>query len=249
MALTGFGLSSEQEKVKKLKGNPESSKETATASVLFVSKDKRKPECIFCKSSHESQNCESARKLTLDERKEIAKKEGSCFNCLRRGHFSQKCRVKTRCDWCANRHVLLMCPGIFRKENVSVNKTNNNGNTIDDYNLASFCETHDVCLQTHRVKLYSQTRGKIVRAIIDTASQRSYIRTDIVRELGYVSIGELKVSHSLFGGVKSECEMHDIFKIRVKNLDDSYTCNFSAMSQNIRVEFRKGLISDFDETL
>lgn len=72
------------------------------------------------------------------------------------------------------------------------------------------------------------------------------IRTDIVRELGYVSIGELKVSHSLFGGVKSECEMHDIIKIRVKNLD---TCNFSAMSQNIRVEFQKGLISDFDETL
>lgn len=91
-----------------------------------------------------------------------------------------------------------MCPGIFRKENVLINKPDNNGKTVDDHNLASFCVTHDVCLQTLRIRLYSQTREKIVRAIIDTASQCSYIRTDTARELGYISLGELEVSHTVW---------------------------------------------------
>lgn len=78
----------------------------------------------------------------------------------------------------------------------------------------------------------SQAREKIVSAIFDTASQRSYIRTDIARELGYVSLGELKVSHSLFGGIKSGSKIHNMFKIHIQNLDESYACNFSAMNRD-----------------
>jgi len=99
MALTGFGLSTEQEKMKKLKGKTESTKEAASASVLLVAKDQRKLEWIFCKLNHNSLNCECARKLTLNERKGIVKKEGCCFNCLKREHVSQKCKVKVKCDW------------------------------------------------------------------------------------------------------------------------------------------------------
>ncbi|XP_024878860.1 uncharacterized protein LOC112459126, partial [Temnothorax curvispinosus] len=231
MALTGFGLPAEQ--AKKQKSKIEAAKETPSASVLLVSKDPKPAECIFCKSSHESQVCENARKLTLDERKEIVKKERCCFNCLKRGHVSQKCKVKLRCDWCSRRHVLVMCPGIVRKENVPPNKPENKdpAKTTEEHSLATLCEMRDVYLQTLRVKLYSQSREKIVRAVIDTASQRSYIRTDVARELGYVSLGKQEISHSLFGGVKSECKTHDVFLIRLKNLDDSYACNFSVMDQ------------------
>lgn len=233
LALTGFGLPAEQEKAKKQKNKIEASKEAPSASVLLVSRDPKPAECIFCKSSHESQGCENARKLTLDERKEIVKKEKACFNCLKRGHVSQKCKVKLRCDWCSRRHVLLMCPGIVRKENVPPNKPDNKdpAKAAEEHSLATLCEMRDVYLQTLRVKLYSQTREKIVRAVIDTASQRSYIRTDVARELGYVSLGKQEISHSLFGGVKSEREAHNVFLIRLKNLDDSYACNFSVMDQ------------------
>jgi len=219
--------------MKKAKGKMEPARETASASVLVVSKDQKRVECIFCKSNHDSQNCETARKLTLDERKEIVKRENACFNCLKRGHVSQKCKIKTKCDWCSRRHVLLMCPGIFRKDNVPVNKPDNIEKKVEEHNLASFCEMQDVCLQTLRVKLFSLTREKIVRAIIDTASQCSYVRSDIARELGYVRLGELEISHSVFGGIKSAGEKHDIFKIHVKNLDNSYACNFAAMNQDV----------------
>jgi len=123
LALTGFGIATEDKT--KAKGKVEPARETASASVLVVSKDKKRVECIFCKSKHDSQNCETARKLTLDERKEIVKRENACFNCLKRGHVSQKCKIKTKCDWCSRRHVLVMCPGIFRKDSVLVNKPDN----------------------------------------------------------------------------------------------------------------------------
>ncbi|XP_011882776.1 PREDICTED: uncharacterized protein LOC105570290 [Vollenhovia emeryi] len=99
--------------------------------------------------------------------------------------------------------------------------------------MAALCETHEVCLQTLRVKVYSQSREKVVRAIIDTASQRSYVSTKTVQDLGYVSIDRLEVTHSLFGGIRSGRETHNMFKIRVKNLDNSYACNFTAMDQEV----------------
>lgn len=109
--------------------------------------------------------------------------------------------------------MLLICPDLSRKELAPANKSDDNKKTADEHNLATFCERPDICLQTLRVKVYSASREKMVRAIIDTASQCSYICTDITRELGYVSRRKIDVSHSLFGEVKSECEEHDVFLI------------------------------------
>lgn len=70
-----------------------------------------------------------------------------------------------------------------------------------------------------------------MRAIIDTASQRSYIRSDLAKELSYKPIGRQEVTHSLFGGVKSKSEKHDVFVMRARDLDNTYKCNFKVMSQ------------------
>ncbi|KAL6254024.1 hypothetical protein P5V15_015880 [Pogonomyrmex californicus] len=75
MALTGFRLSTEHEKVKKPKSKVEPSKEMPSANVLFVSKEPRKLECIFCNSNHENHNYENVRKLTLTERKTLSKEK------------------------------------------------------------------------------------------------------------------------------------------------------------------------------
>lgn len=54
VTLTGFRLPMEQKKTK-LKSETEPAKETTSASVFFLSKNQKKPECIFCKSNHDSQ--------------------------------------------------------------------------------------------------------------------------------------------------------------------------------------------------
>lgn len=231
MALTGFSISSEQDKIRKTRGSSEMKE---VASVLLVSKDKKKPDCIFCKSDHSVQDCDVARKLTLEERKEVVKRERCCFTCLKKGHISQKCRVNIKCDWCSKRHLLLMCPEISGKDKVEINKPVEKTKIVNDqHNLVTFCETYDVCTLTLRVMVFSPMKEKLVRAIIDTASQRSYIRTDIAKELGYISLGELQVKHTLFGGIKTENKIHNMYKIYVKSLDDRYSCNFTAMGQDV----------------
>ncbi|XP_043468325.1 uncharacterized protein LOC122502370 [Leptopilina heterotoma] len=74
MTLTGFGLSAEQEKGKRNRGKNDF-KDVATASVLFVSEENKVVNCIFCKSNHESRECEEAQKLNLSERSEVVKKK------------------------------------------------------------------------------------------------------------------------------------------------------------------------------
>ncbi|XP_051159157.1 uncharacterized protein LOC127280294 [Leptopilina boulardi] len=235
MALTGFGLSAEQDKRKRSKGKIDF-KDVATASVLFASKDDKVSICIFCKSNHESRDCEEARKLDSAERSAVVKKERCCFKCLKRGHISKLCRVRLKCDWCAGKHVLLMCPGIGQGNGLERRKIDSSSNEklIVENNLASFSNSSfKICLQTLRVKLFSKNREKIVRVLIDTGSQRSYVRDDLAREMDYVSEGEMKMTHSLFGGAKSKCETHSVYKIRVRSLDNQYVCNFLAISQGI----------------
>lgn len=232
MALTGFRLSAEQEKSKRNRGKSDF-KDVATASVLFVSKENKAVNCIFCKSNHESRDCEEARKLNLSERSEVVKKE-RCFNCLKYGHISKLCKVKLKCDWCSERHFLLMCSRFGQGNSIERNNydTSSNEKVIVENSLASFSgSSFKICLQTLRVLLYSKNVEKVVRVLIDTGSQRSYVRDELAREINYVSEGNMKMTHSLFGGAKSKCEIHSVFKIRVRSLDGQYACNFSAISQ------------------
>ncbi|XP_055926944.1 uncharacterized protein LOC129958472 [Argiope bruennichi] len=42
--------------------------------------------------------------------------------------------------------------------------------------------------------------GKLVRAILDTGSQKSYVSQYIAQTLGLKSLGKQKITHGLFGG-------------------------------------------------
>ena len=69
MVLQGFNAPTEQNKAKKSKTKTEEvTKDIATANAFFVTKENKSIVCIFCKSSHESRDCESARKLSMNER-------------------------------------------------------------------------------------------------------------------------------------------------------------------------------------
>ncbi|XP_051160117.1 uncharacterized protein LOC127280858 [Leptopilina boulardi] len=209
MALRGFEFQNEGEKNKKVKGKTEIVKDIASASALLTTKEAKIIECIFCKSRHESQHCETARKLSLPERKECVQSSNACFVCMKRGHMAKFCQSKIRCSWCGRRHALLMCTGFSTKNDVPSDKSGEKKKVLEN-SLATFSHSPEVCMQTLKVKVFSNSREKIVRAIIDTASQRSYIRVDIAYELGYDSCGDVEIAHSLFGGVKSRIKKHNV---------------------------------------
>ncbi|KAF2894389.1 hypothetical protein ILUMI_11784 [Ignelater luminosus] len=57
-------------------------------------------ECFFCNSKdHTSEKCNKD-DITLEQRKQILKKQNRCFRCTKRNHNSKACRNKVTCDGC-----------------------------------------------------------------------------------------------------------------------------------------------------
>ena len=64
--------------------------------------------CLFCKGNHRASECQVV--TNIDERREILKKQGRCFNCLRRGgYLARNCDTKVQCFKCSGRHYLAVC--------------------------------------------------------------------------------------------------------------------------------------------
>ena len=237
MAVNGFTMQTENEKRERTRGTrgkTDSTQEMATASALLSTEEKRN-NCIFCKDNHENAACDKAKKLSFDVRKNIVKENSCCFKCLKRGHRSRDCRVRLSCGWCGNRHVILFCPDLCNNSNnLKSNKSESPvENEVVEQNLASFCSLPDVYLQTIRVRLYSDNKVKYARAVIDGGSQRSYIKASVVEFLGYESTGKVEIAHSLFGGVKTQSQPHEIYLVRMKSIGGDYACNFRAMSKDV----------------
>ncbi|XP_076658275.1 uncharacterized protein LOC143362201 [Halictus rubicundus] len=236
MAISGFTSSTLAEKRSKdSKGKEKTGPltELPSASVLF-SGEERRLKCIFCDGNHENANCDKAKKLSYDERKDLIKQKRCCFKCLKPNHQSSNCRVRISCAFCGNRHSVLMCPSLC---NATRNATPSKSETRDrkenvEQSLASFVNMPDVILQTLRVVLYSDSERKVARVVIDQGSHRSYVRSEVAKFMGYEPLGKRAVTHTLFGGANSGSKEHDIYLIRMKSLDGKYSCNFQVMNED-----------------
>ncbi|GFY28738.1 hypothetical protein TNCV_3441051 [Trichonephila clavipes] len=70
--------------------------------------------------------------------------------------------------------------------------------------LANQACTSEVLLQTLVVMLQNGNHKSLVRALIDTGSQKSYILKSTAENLGFKYDGEEEFVHSLFGGSKTQ---------------------------------------------
>ncbi|XP_011883862.1 PREDICTED: uncharacterized protein LOC105571005, partial [Vollenhovia emeryi] len=206
MAVKGFDLTTGNADSGKKRRSKTHTKEedVPTAMGLLTTKEKDSA-CIFCNSNHESARCENARKMSLSERRDHAKKQNVCFNCLKAGHNFKQCRSKVSCSWCSMRHVLLMCPKIEKKDKDS------------------------------KVDSKSQDSEK-ANTIVDTGSQKSYVTKEAAEHLDYEPIAEQTMTHSLFGGQKTDAVQHKKYRIRLSSLDNKYCCNFIALDQAVICE-------------
>ena len=65
------------------------------------------PVCCYCSHPHKSIDCESV--VQAGARKQILKKSGRCFICLKKGHLSRECRSTGRCRVCKGCHHSSIC--------------------------------------------------------------------------------------------------------------------------------------------
>lgn len=89
------------------------------------------PTCCYCQQAHSSDNCKIVTKVGA--RKQILRKSGRCFGCLRKGHISRECRSTCNCSKCGGHHHLSICP----RGNFSCQPSLSNSHTTDDSSQVS----------------------------------------------------------------------------------------------------------------
>ena len=63
--------------------------------------------CVFCDAEHFSASCEKIK--DPQARKNILKRQGCCFLCLRKGHRINQCTSNRRCRKCPGKHHQSIC--------------------------------------------------------------------------------------------------------------------------------------------
>ena len=65
--------------------------------------------CDFCSGDHWNDNCSTY--ATVEERKQILKRLGCCYVCLKRGHSAFECLIQKTCNFCKreNYHHRSLC--------------------------------------------------------------------------------------------------------------------------------------------
>ncbi|GFS51852.1 integrase catalytic domain-containing protein [Trichonephila inaurata madagascariensis] len=168
---------------------------TATAADLFNSNFKNRKDfkfknsndnCIFCEKTHASENCCEAASMLYDVKKNAVIKRGVYYICLKRGHMSHSCRSDVKCIICNKRHYAVLCSKLplrsgLETESASVENSTTASSSSSNV-LANQACTSEVLLQTLVVVLQNGNHKSLVRALIDTGSQKSpltYISEDV----------------------------------------------------------------------
>ncbi|CAL8130362.1 unnamed protein product [Orchesella dallaii] len=217
---------------------------TAAALLSLQHNEERKSCCIFCGNDHPSELCRKASNMTLQEKDNMIKQKGACFNCLKLNYRANKCRSRVKCLICGGRHQAVMCrnlgsnmktppkePTTFTPPNED--KKENNQPIVSATNTTtesgSFGNQHqfpEVLLQTLVVKVKGEKGSLRATALVDTGSHKSYILKPLAERVGLKRVGSEEVVHSLFGGTQTAPVTHVRYKIFMSDLDDKCTANF-----------------------
>ena len=63
--------------------------------------------CSFCKNSHQSARCHVVTDPKM--RRDLLRKYGKCFRCLKRGHLARECTSNIMCFNCKQKHHVSLC--------------------------------------------------------------------------------------------------------------------------------------------
>ena len=88
----------------------------------------KKLRCWFCRDSHKISDCTVLKATPVDDRRELVKKNKSCFNCLSSDHMISQCRSRHSCkvSGCHKHQHTLLHQETSTKNAITLTKINAN---------------------------------------------------------------------------------------------------------------------------
>jgi len=83
--------------------------------------------CQVCKSAHLLHQCSKFQHMTICERVAVVNSSSLCINCLRPGHWANKCKTRGVCKFCKKKHNSLLHGDSEHKENHASSSSKGSG--------------------------------------------------------------------------------------------------------------------------
>ena len=192
-----------------------------STSALYTdsSKDKQSSRvwCSFCNQNHQSSKCNVV--TSTESRKEVLKKKGKCFLCLKQGHLARNCQAHMKCLKCQGAHHVAICGdsqstlGGQDQDNVASISTS----MYVDQSRGS------VLLQTATAEVVrpdNDSYSPSVRLVFDSCSQRSYVTKDLKDKLKLPVIGRESLLIKTFGESDARLRTCEIVQVGIKTVCD-----------------------------
>ena len=171
--------------------------------------------CAYCNASHFSASCTKV--VTLGERREVLKKSGRCFNCLRSGHKSKNCDSQKNCRYCHRRHHQSLCehcPSLKREASPPEKSPEPKSVTTNTSSQANHRQV--VLLQTAQVEAVGEYDVIPVRILLDNGSQLSYVTVSLKSRLKLKPVRQERLSLNTFGSDSFTTKGCDLVRVTLQ---------------------------------
>lgn len=209
------------------------------------------PTCTYCRQPHPSVNCTIV--TSISARRELLRKNGRCYVCLKKNHISRDCTSTTRCFKCGNKSGKRHHPSICQPQDLK--PTQHSSPPADPplmpgkqgtppeqppdlttvRTTTNYVDTAtSILLQTARARAWrtdEPANTMNVRLILDSGSQRSYVTSRVKNNLNLPCIGSESLMIKTFGSTKETLQTCDIVQLSIGNGNGQGECvNLNAYS-------------------
>ncbi len=153
-----------------------------------------------------------------EARKDILRKKGKCFLCLRSGNLSRNSQIPVKCFKCQGSHHVSLCSKIEPRKDPKQEEEKKTGVT-PAINMFVGQSQESVLLQTAIVNVVRPDNESYVqgcRLVFDSCSQRTYITEDLAHNLALPIIGRDSLLIKTFGENDARLRMCNIVQVGIK---------------------------------
>ena len=189
--------------------------------------------CSYCNQAHPSVKCGII--TSVEARKQLLRKKGRCFQCLKGGHVARNCKGNSKCLKCHGLHHTSICDKDSRQVNKegtqsSMNSSSHNNNQVSTSMYVDESR-RSILLQTAKANIVRPEDGRnsvTIRLVFDSCSQRSYISQGIKERMKLAVIGRESLLIKTFGEGDAKLRECEVVQVGIKTISSEmvYVCAF-----------------------